>query len=186
MNLPNRLTILRICLVPVFVILMAAGPSFRFWAFLVFVIAGLTDLLDGRIARARNLVTDFGKIMDPLADKILVLAAMVCLCERGEVPGWTIIIVLFREFLVSGMRIVAAAKGNVIAAGVSGKIKTTLQIISLIMLLLTGVPFLSVPFGSQAFRILAMAVYYASVAMAVYSGADYVIRNKSVFLSKGI
>ena len=109
MNLPNKLTMLRILAVPAFVILMMAGPGARLWAFIVFALASLTDMLDGRIARSRNLVTDFGKIMDPLADKILVLAAMVCLCELGEIPGWTIIIVLFREFLISGMRIVAAA-----------------------------------------------------------------------------
>jgi len=184
MNLPNKLTMLRIVAVPVFVVLMTAGPSFRIWAFVIFALASLTDMLDGRIARARNLVTDFGKIMDPLADKILVLAAMVCFCELGEVPGWTLIIVLFREFLISGMRIVAAANGNVIAAGISGKIKTVLQMVSLVLLLLAGIPagFLASP----AFRTAALVLYYASVAMCALSGAEYVVKNKEVFLSKGI
>ncbi len=184
MNLPNKLTMARIVAVPVFVILMMAGPSCRLWAFAVFALASLTDMLDGRIARSRNLVTDFGKIMDPLADKILVLAAMVCLCELGEIPGWTIIVVRFREFLISGMRIVAAADGNVIAAGISGKIKTTLQMVSLVLLLLAGIP--SGFLASPAFRTVGLVIYYASVFMTVYSGAEYVIKNKQVFLKNGI
>ncbi len=180
MNLPNKLTMGRIIAVPVFVILMMAGPACRIWALIVFGLASLTDMLDGRIARSRNLVTDFGKIMDPLADKILVLAAMVCLCELGEITGWTIIIVLFREFLISGMRIVAAAEGNVIAAGISGKIKTALQMVSLVLLLFTG--FVSIP----AFRTVSYVLFYASVAMAVVSGAEYVLKNKEIFLKNGI
>ena len=150
-------------------------------AFVIFIAASLTDMLDGKIARKYNLVTNFGKIMDPLADKILVYSAF-CLLIPDYVPGWMLIIILAREFTVAGMRTVAASEGIVIAAGMSGKIKTVLQMIAVPMLLL--LPALS---GISAHMIYTVYYYvtyaflWASLVMTVYSGAEYVIKNKEVF-----
>ena len=181
MNLPNKLTLIRIFLIPFFIVFLMTAPTtgYRIPATLVFALASLTDLLDGRIARSRNLVTNFGKIMDPLADKILVNAALVCLVQLGEIPAWTVVIVLAREFAVSGVRIVAASEGNVIAAGWSGKVKTVLQMCSLVVILLREWPFClftQMPAG--------LYVYYLSVAATLYSGAEYICKNKSVFCDK--
>ncbi|MBQ5414876.1 MAG: CDP-diacylglycerol--glycerol-3-phosphate 3-phosphatidyltransferase, partial [Firmicutes bacterium] len=134
MNLPNKLTIARVICVPIFVVLYYL--DLNLWACIVFVIASITDMLDGRIARSRNLVTNFGKIMDPLADKVLVYAAFCLFIEKGVMPGWMLIIILAREFAVSGMRTVAASQGTVVAAGMTGKIKTVLQMFAVIFLLL--------------------------------------------------
>ena len=134
MNLPNKLTIARIIAAPVYVILYALELYIP--AFIVFVAASLTDMLDGRIARERGLVTNFGKIMDPLADKILVYSAFCMFIDKGIVPGWMLIIILAREFAVSGMRTVAASEGKVIAAGMTGKIKTVLQMFAVLFLIL--------------------------------------------------
>ena len=137
MNLPNKLTILRVLLIPFFVffLLVPVVPYSNYIAVAIFIVASLTDLADGKIARKYNLVTNFGKIMDPLADKILVYSAF-CLMIPELVPGWMLIIILAREFTIAGMRTVAASEGIVIAAGMSGKIKTVLQMIAVPMLLL--------------------------------------------------
>ena len=124
MNLPNKLTLLRVILVPVYIALYLTGHYI--WALVVFAAASFTDMLDGKIARKHNLVTNFGKIMDPLADKVLVYSAF-CLMIPDYIAGWMLIVILAREFTVSGMRTVAASEGIVIAAGMSGKIKTVLQ-----------------------------------------------------------
>lgn len=176
MNLPNKLTIARVIAVPFFI-----GAYYFGWyllAFIIFVAASLTDMLDGQIARKNNLVTNFGKIMDPLADKILVYSAL-CLMIPLYVPAWMLIIILAREFTVAGMRTVAASEGIVIAAGMSGKIKTVLQMIAVCLLLL--VP--AFPFFLPLWYV-AQAFLWASLIMTVYSGAEYVIQNKQVFSMK--
>ncbi len=179
MNLPNKLTVARAIAVPFFIAFYMLG--YHIAAFVIFIAASLTDMLDGKIARKYNLVTNFGKIMDPLADKILVYSAF-CLLIPDYVPGWMLIIILAREFTVAGMRTVAASEGIVIAAGMSGKIKTVLQMIAVPMLLL--LPALS---GISAHMIYTVYYYvtyaflWASLVMTVYSGAEYVIKNKEVF-----
>ena len=134
MNLPNKLTIFRVILVIPFVALMLNG--YDLWAVAVFIIASLTDLLDGKIARKYNLITDFGKFMDPLADKLLVCAAMICLVEMGRLPAWMVIVIISREFIISGFRLVASDNGVVIAASYWGKFKTTFQMLMIIVLIL--------------------------------------------------
>ena len=137
MNLPNKLTLLRICLIPVFVILMLSQVSnFFLISCVIFIIASITDFLDGKIARKYNLVTDFGKFMDPLADKLLVLSALICMIEYDLVAGWMVIIIVARELTVSILRAIAADNGKVIAASGGGKIKTTSQMIAIILLLI--------------------------------------------------
>ena len=171
MNLPNKLTLLRIILVPVFVVLYMKE---YFWiALAVFLIASLTDMLDGKIARKRNLVTNFGKIMDPLADKILVYSAFCLFVAGGVMPAWMLIVILFREFLVAGIRTVAAGDGKVIAAGMSGKIKTVLQMIAVCLMIISGL--------HHIVRIISLVFLWASLVMTVYSGAEYTIKNVSVF-----
>lgn len=128
MNLPNKLTLLRICLIPVFVIVMLSQMNnFFLISCIIFILASITDFLDGRIARKHNLVTDFGKFMDPLADKLLVLSALICMIEYNLVAGWMVIIIVARELTVSILRAIAADNGKVIAASGGGKIKTTSQ-----------------------------------------------------------
>ena len=171
MNLPNKLTIARIIAAPVYVILYALELYIP--AFIVFVAASLTDMLDGRIARARGLVTNFGKIMDPLADKILVYSAFCMFIDKGIVPGWMLIIILAREFAVSGMRTVAASEGKVIAAGMTGKIKTVLQMFAVLFLILESY--------SNVLNIIGRVLLWASLVMTVVSGAEYIIKNIDVF-----
>ena len=172
MNLPNKLTVGRMIAVPFFVAAFMLG--YYLVAFVLFIAASLTDMLDGKIARARGLVTNFGKIMDPLADKILVYSALCLLLEAGIIPGWSLIVLLAREFAIAGMRTVAASEGTVIAAGMSGKIKTVLQMIAVPVLILAmgPLPVLMTP---------GMVVFWASLVMTVWSGAEYIIKNKSVF-----
>lgn len=176
MNLPNKLTLLRIIMVPVFIALYLTGHYYIATA--VFIGASLTDMLDGKIARAENLVTNFGKIMDPLADKILVYAAFVLLVADGSMPGWMLIVILAREFLVAGLRTVSASEGIVIAADMSGKIKTTLQMIAVPLLMIRNWPFSYVDIPMDKIML------WACLVMTVYSGCEYVIKNKQVF-SKG-
>ena len=178
MNLPNKLTMARILAVPVFIVLYLMGHNVI--ATIVFILASLTDMLDGQIARKRGLVTNFGKIMDPLADKILVYSAFICMVQIGIVPGWMLVIILFREFIVSGLRTVAAADGTVIAAGKTGKLKTILQMIAVPLLLLNNWPFsyIGIP-GDQIFL-------WAQLIMTIVSGVEYVYENRGVFLKGGI
>ena len=176
MNLPNKLTVGRMIAVPFFVVFYMMGYFLP--AFVVFVAASLTDMLDGKIARKYNLVTNFGKIMDPLADKILVYSAFCLMVENGLVPAWMLIVILAREFAISGMRTVAASEGIVIAAGMSGKIKTVLQMIAVPLLLLVNVEGASI---IPALELLAYVFLWASLIMTVYSGIEYIWKNKSVF-----
>ena len=173
MNLPNKLSMLRILMIPVFVILaLMNAPAAQYAAVGVFVLAAITDALDGHIARKNGLVTNFGKFIDPIADKLLVMSALIVLVERGRMPGWVCIVMLAREFAVSGFRLVAAGTGKVIAAGILGKIKTVTQMIAVIALLLTAIDGVFAPLGT--FADVAM---YVSAFMTVWSGADYIIKN---------
>ncbi len=174
MNLPNKLTIIRVIAVPFFIVSYMLG---MYWVALVlFIAASLTDMFDGKIARARILVTNFGKIMDPLADKVLVYAALCLFIEQGIIDAWMMVIILAREFAIAGMRAVAAAEGRVLAAGMSGKIKTVLQMIAVPMIMLAqAVP--SIP----VLMTLGYIVFVASLIMTVYSGGEYIWKNKDIF-----
>ena len=146
MNLPNKLTILRVIMIPFFVAALlydgGANQNMRYVAAALFIIASLTDMLDGKIARKYNLVTNFGKFMDPLADKLLVCSALICMIELRELPAWMVIIIISREFIISGFRLVASDNGVVIAASYWGKFKTTFQMIG-VVLLIFNIPALS-------------------------------------------
>ena len=174
MNLPNKLTVLRMVAVPFFIACYMMG--YGLFALIIFILASFTDMLDGKIARKYNLVTNFGKIMDPLADKVLVYSAFCMMVEDGTVPGWMLIVILAREFVVAGMRTVAASEGIVVAAGMSGKIKTVLQMISVPLLLLLSV-FPDLP----ALYYAAYGFLWASLVMTVVSGTEYIWKNKNVF-----
>ncbi len=170
MNLPNKLTLLRMAMVPVYVALALLDfPCHTLIALGVFILASLTDLLDGHIARSRNLITDFGKFMDPLADKVLVLAAMICFCATGTMPPWAVILVIFREFAVSGMRLVAVEGGRVIAAGWSGKVKTAATMVCLCVMHLP----ISAPVNWVCVAVI--------VVTTLYSGIEYFVKNWDVF-----
>ncbi len=171
MNLPNKLTIGRIICTPVFVLLYAFDLYIP--AFVVFLAASLTDLLDGRLARKYGIVTNFGKIMDPLADKILVYSAFCMFIDKSLMPDWMLIIILAREFAVSGMRMVAASEGKVIAAGTTGKIKTILQMVAVHFLILSSY--------HNFIYICGEVLLWASLVMTIVSGAEYIIKNKDVF-----
>ena len=166
LNLPNKLTLLRIVLVPVYLVLLGVGLDLP--ALLVFIAASLTDLLDGRIARSRNLVTSFGKFMDPIADKLLTHTAFIMLCGMGRLNVVACIIFIAREFVVSGLRLVAVEQGRVIAAGMSGKIKTVLQM-ALVMVLTVMRP-----------GLLGNLLALAAAFMTLYSMVEYVWQNRTV------
>ncbi len=168
MTTANKITLLRIALIPIFLILAYADAGI--WTVLVFLIASLSDTLDGYIARHYNQVTDFGKFMDPLADKILVLSAMCYFVERGQMPGWAVAIVLFREFAVSGLRLIAVEQGRVIAAGWSGKIKTTVTMIGIVLML-------AFPKAGTLNQICVLMILITTT----YSGAEYFWKNRDVF-----
>ncbi|MBR3562086.1 MAG: CDP-diacylglycerol--glycerol-3-phosphate 3-phosphatidyltransferase [Oscillospiraceae bacterium] len=178
MTTANKLTLLRMALIPVFLGVLYAGfPGSRYVALGVFIAASLTDMLDGYIARHYNQITDFGKFMDPLADKVLVMAAMCWFVEAGRMPGWVLAIVLFREFAVSGMRLVAVEQGRVIAAGWSGKVKTAATMVCLCLMLLIAAPAV----GDSAPDFVASISNVVIVATTLYSGVEYFIKNRDVF-----
>ena len=183
MNLPNKLTILRVILVPVFMAFMLAIPQspapyiYVTVSLLLFVIASLTDTFDGYIARKHNLITNFGKFMDPLADKMLTTAAYLGLLSMGRASCWAIMLILTREFIVSGIRLVAAGNGMVIAASVWGKAKTIFQMVSITAAFLLMYPFCPQNTGILITNILV----WISAVITVISGADYVIKNLEVF-----
>ena len=175
MNLPNKLTMLRVILIPFFVVFMLGsllGDADKWIALGIFIAASLTDLLDGKIARKYNLVTDFGKLMDPLADKLLVSAALICLCEMGRLAAWIVIIIISREFIISGLRQIAADNGIVIAASYWGKYKTTFQMI-MICLLIVNIDVLS---------LISAIVTWIAVILTIVSLIDYVVKNRQVFM----
>lgn len=169
MNLPNKLTLLRIIMIPVFVVLLYLDfPFNNLVALAVFILASITDTLDGYIARKYNLITDFGKFMDPIADKLLVTAAMLVFVDWHMMPAWVVIVVVAREFIVSALRLVAANNGRVIAAGWSGKVKTASTMICICIMLL-GLP--------QWVNAVCSAVILVTTA---YSGIEYLVKNKDV------
>lgn len=167
MNTANKLTMLRVILIPVFLIVLYWGFTYSAYVALgIFAVASLTDFADGYIARSRGQVTDFGKFMDPLADKVLVVSALVWFAETGLMPAWAVLIVIIREFAVTGLRLVASDTGRVIAAGTSGKIKTAATMICIVLM------FLPIP---QVAVTVCIAVI---VLVTLYSGVEYFIKNK--------
>lgn len=179
MNTPNKLTCMRMVLVIPFVILMLAGHCegwARWTSLAIFLIASLTDTLDGYLARRNHQITDFGKFMDPLADKILVCSALICLVELNRLYAWICIIIIAREFIISGFRLVASDNGIVIAASMWGKAKTVSQMAMIILLI--------IEFKSVPMRILTEIMMYAACALTVISLADYLIKNKNVLSSQ--
>lgn len=174
MNLPNKLTIARVIMIPFFLVFLMTEffEAARYVALAIFIIASLTDMLDGKIARKYNLVTNFGKFMDPLADKLLVCSAMIAFTGMGIMPAWIVIIIIAREFIISGFRLIAAEKNVVIAAGMSGKIKTTVQMI-MCCLLIARLPFNFMRYVEQVF-------IYAALVLTVYSLIVYLVQNKDV------
>ncbi|MGM9924061.1 MAG: CDP-diacylglycerol--glycerol-3-phosphate 3-phosphatidyltransferase [Bacillus sp. (in: firmicutes)] len=188
MNLPNKITVSRICLIPVFVLFMLVDFKFGNIAVgsyeipiehvigaLIFIFASVTDWIDGHLARKHNLVTNFGKFLDPLADKLLVSSALIVLVELGLAPSWIVIIIISREFAVTGLRLILAGNGEVVAANMLGKIKTWTQIIAVSALLLHNLPFELIDFP---FAIIAL---WISMFFTVWSGWDYFVKNKEVF-----
>lgn len=173
MNLPNKLTLFRVILIVPFVIIMLTdicGAYGNWIALAIFIIASLTDLLDGKIARKHNLVTNFGKFMDPLADKLLVCSAMICLVEMGRIPAWVVVIIIAREFIISGFRLIASDNGIVIAASYWGKFKTTFQMI-MVCLMIADIPQLA---------ILTQIIMWIALVLTVVSLVDYIAKNKQV------
>ena len=175
MNLPNKLTCFRVVLIPFFVFFMMA-PFFEgygnYIALVIFIVASLTDVLDGKIARKYHLVTNFGKFMDPLADKLLVCSAMICLIQTGQLAAWIVIIIISREFIISGFRLIASDNGVVIAASYWGKFKTTFQMLMVITLIL------NLPY--TWFQALGTVLIYVSLALTIISLIDYIVKNKDV------
>ena len=175
MNLPNKLALFRVVLIPFFVFFLLA-PYFEgygnYIAVAIFIVASITDFLDGKIARKYNLVTNFGKFMDPLADKLLVCSALICLIQLELIPAWVVIIIIAREFIISGFRLVASDNGVVIAASYWGKFKTAFQMLTVIVLIL------NIP--NKVFTILGTVLIYVSLALTVISLIDYIAKNKDV------
>lgn len=180
MNLPNKLTVLRVIMVPFFVLFMLTdigGAANKWIALAIFCVASLTDMLDGKIARARNLVTNFGKFMDPLADKLLVCSAMICLITTGQLAAWIVIIIIAREFIISGFRLVAADSGIVIAASYWGKFKTVAQMAMVIILI--------ADFGG-IFDVVGIVLIWLSLVLTIVSLVDYVAKNIQVLTQGGM
>lgn len=173
MNLPNKLTILRVIMIPFFVLFMLVpiiGPEDKWIALALFIVASLTDLLDGHIARKYDLVTNFGKFMDPLADKLLVCSALICLVELGRIPSWMVIVIIAREFIISGFRLIASDNGVVIAASYWGKFKTTFQMIMICLMIANLEPL----------HLFTDIVMWIALLLTVISLMDYLFKNKEV------
>ncbi len=188
MNLPNKLTVFRVILIVPFVLLMLGSSAQWDWfmavfggivdyadyiALGIFIIASLTDLLDGKIARRYNLVTNFGKFMDPLADKLLVCSALICLIELDRIPAWIVIIIISREFIISGFRLVAADNRVVIAANYWGKFKTTFQIIMVCLMIV----------NIESLNMLTQIIMWIAVILTIVSLIDYIVKNKGVLFN---
>ena len=172
MNLPNKLTMFRVILIPFFVMFMLVDITLydKWIALAIFIIASLTDLLDGKIVRKYNLVTNFGKFMDPLADKLLVCSALICLVALDRIPAWMVIVIIAREFIISGFRLIASDNGVVIAASYWGKFKTTFQMV-MICLMIADI---------AAISLLTTVVMWAALVLTVVSLVDYLVKNKDV------
>ncbi len=179
MNLPNKLTILRILLIPFFVFFLLTDfvPGSKWIALVLFCVASLTDLADGKIARKYNLVTNFGKFMDPLADKILVSSAFICLVALNRIPTWIVIVIISREFIISGFRLVASDNGVVIAASYWGKFKTTFQMFAIILLIAN--------IGGSVVYIIEQVLIYIALILTLISLIDYIAKNINVLKEGG-
>ena len=180
MNLPNKLTTLRVIMIPFFVFFLlwqnGENYTFRMIALALFIIASLTDLLDGKIARKYNLVTNFGKFMDPLADKLLVCSALICLIELNALPAWMVIIIISREFIISGFRLIASDNGVVIAASYWGKFKTTFQMVSVVLLIL------DIP----ALAFVTTICVWIALVQTIVSLVDYIYKNHKILTEGSI
>ena len=180
MNLPNKLTTLRVIMIPFFVFFLlwqnGENRTFRMIALALFIIASLTDLLDGKIARKYNLVTNFGKFMDPLADKLLVCSALICLIELNALPAWMVIVIISREFIISGFRLIASDNGVVIAASYWGKFKTTFQMVSVVLLIL----------DIQALAIVTTICVWIALLLTIVSLVDYIYKNHKILTEGSI
>lgn len=179
MNLPNKLTTFRVILIPFFVFFMLA-PNMtginNYIAVAIFIVASLTDLLDGKIARKYNLVTNFGKFMDPLADKLLVCSAMICLIQTGQLAAWIVVIIIAREFIISGFRLIASDNGVVIAASYWGKFKTTFQMVSVVLLIL------DIP----ALAFVTTICVWIALLLTIVSLVDYIYKNHKILTEGSI
>ncbi|PKM50643.1 MAG: CDP-diacylglycerol--glycerol-3-phosphate 3-phosphatidyltransferase [Firmicutes bacterium HGW-Firmicutes-7] len=175
MNIANKFTMLRVILIPFFLLVLYLFPEnyANYVAVVIFMIASATDWLDGYLARSRNLVTNFGKFMDPLADKLLVSAALIYLVEQGDIAAWIVIIIISREFVISGVRLVAATSGKVIAASWWGKVKTFTTMIMIIVVLFQ--------FQIRYIEYIELILIYASTILTVISALDYIVKNAGVF-----
>ena len=183
MNLPNKLTVVRVLMIPFFVWFMLPSlggemAASKWIELAIFCIASLTDLLDGKIARKYNLVTNFGKFMDPLADKLLVGAAMICLVEMGRLPAWIVIVIISREFIISGFRLIASDNGIVIAASYWGKFKTVFQMAMIIVLIAA--------FEGSVFAVVEQILIWVSLILTIVSLVDYIRKNKEVLTQGGM
>ena len=180
MNLPNKLTTLRVIMIPFFVFFLlwqnGENRTFRMIALALFIIASLTDLLDGKIARKYNLVTNFGKFMDPLADKLLVCSALICLIELNALPAWMVIVIISREFIISGFRLFASDNGVVIAASYWGKFKTTFQMVSVVLLIL------DIP----ALAFVTTICVWIALLLTIVSLVDYIYKNHKILTEGSI
>ena len=180
MNLPNKLTTLRVIMIPFFVFFLlwqnGENRTFRMIALALFIIASLTDLLDGKIARKYNLVTNFGKFMDPLADKLLVCSALICLIELNALPAWMVIVIISREFIISGFRLIASDNGGVIAASYWGKFKTTFQMVSVVLLIL----------DIQALAFVTTICVWIALLLTIVSLVDYIYKNHKILTEGSI
>ena len=173
MNLPNKLTVVRMALVPFFVaslLLSGSNETLKWVALVLFVVASLTDFLDGYIARKYNLITNFGKFMDPLADKILTISGMICLIELGRIPSWIVVIIVAREFIISGFRLIATEHGIVIAANYWGKWKTTFQMIMIILMIM----------NLPALQMVTTIVMWVALVLTIVSLVTYITQNMDV------
>lgn len=188
MNLPNKLTVIRICMIPIFIMILVLPLDFgtlnvggtelaitHLVAAIIFAVASFTDWLDGHIARARGLVTNFGKFADPLADKMLVMTAFILLVDLNKAPGWVVAIIVCRELAVTGLRLLLVEGGEVMAAAWPGKVKTATQMLAIIFLFLNNIPFNLI--GIPVDQIL----LYACLIFTIYSGVDYFVKNTAVF-----
>lgn len=188
MNLPNKLTVLRICMIPIFILVVGLPLDWgqlnvgdttlavtQLVGAVIFALASITDWLDGKIARARGLVTNFGKFADPLADKMLVMTAFIMLVDQGKAPGWVVAIIVCRELAVTGLRLLLVEHGEVMAAAWPGKVKTATQMVAIILLFINNIPFnlIGIPVDQ--------IMLYACLIFTIYSGADYFIKNNGVF-----
>ena len=179
MNTPNKLTIARMILVPFFVLFILTGwggDANRYICLAIFVVASITDWFDGHLARKNNLVTNFGKFMDPLADKLLVCSALICMIELDRLPAWFVIIIIAREFIISGFRLIASDNGIVIAASYWGKFKTNFQMFMIIMLI--------IDLGTSTAVMIENVLIVIATALTIISLVDYLVKNKQV-LSEG-